>query len=51
MGVKIKVSYEYPEELQQVLRLLGSRVKTWKAAPAQKGQYKRAYIILADRPP
>ena len=48
MSVKIKVSYEDPEELQQVLQLLGSGVKFCKTAPNQKGQYKRAYVIMKD---
>ena len=48
MSVKIKVSYEDPEELQYVLQLLGSGVKFCKTAPDQKGQYKRAYVIMKD---
>ena len=46
--MKIKVSYEDPEELQQVLQLLGSGVKFCISAPDQKGQYKRAYVIMKD---
>ena len=33
---------------QQVLQLLGSGVKFCKTAPDQKGQYKRAYVIMKD---
>lgn len=46
--VKIKVSYERPEELQRVVRLLGPAMETCKRAREQEGKYKRAYIILKN---
>lgn len=45
MSVKIKVSYENAQELQDILNQLGTMVKSWKRAE-KKGEYYRAYIIL-----
>lgn len=45
MSVKIKVSYERPEELKRVLQLLRPEIKNWKVAE-QTGRFKRAYIEL-----
>ena len=45
--IKLKVSYEYPEELQQLLARLGPSVKHWKTA-RQQGRFKRAYLELKN---
>lgn len=45
MSVKIKVSYENEQDLQDILNQLGAKVKSWKRAD-KKGEYYRAYIIL-----
>lgn len=45
MSVKLRVSYECPEELRRVLQLLHPDVKRWKAA-GQTGRFKRAYVEL-----
>lgn len=45
--IKIKVSYEHPEELQQLLARLGPAVKHWKVA-RQQGRFKRAYVELKE---
>lgn len=42
--IKIKVSYERPEELQKVLGLLAPIVIRYKVKKKQEGQYSRAYI-------
>lgn len=44
MSVKIKVSYEQPEELQQILDSLSKGVKNVKMPRQQAGKYKKAYI-------
>lgn len=44
--VKIKVSYERPEELREVLKLLQPKVKAWKAAKKQEGRFLKAYIEI-----
>ncbi|MBD5528413.1 MAG: hypothetical protein HDR02_08405 [Lachnospiraceae bacterium] len=44
MSVKIKVSYEQSEELQQILCKLGQGVKSVRSPRQQAGQYKKAYI-------
>lgn len=45
MTIRIKVSYECPQELERVLKRLGPDVKSWKAA-REKGRFKRAYINI-----
>lgn len=47
MSVKLRVSYERPEELRRVLQLLRPDVKRWKAA-GQTGRFKRAYVELRE---
>lgn len=44
--IKIKVSYERPEELRKVLEKLHPDVKSWKASRNQKGHFLKAYIIM-----
>lgn len=44
MAVKIKVSYEEPQELHTVLKLLKPITKSCKAEKGGNGQYKRAYV-------
>ena len=46
--VKIKVSYERPEELQKVLERLRPEVKNWKASGNQEGRFRKAYIELKE---
>ena len=51
MSVKIKVSYEQPEELAKVLRLLQPAILSTRLPKAQEGRYKRAYVfLLPDEP-
>ena len=46
--VKVRVSYDQPEQLQKILKLLGDAVLKCTMAKEQKGRYNRAYIILKD---
>lgn len=46
--VKVRVSYDRPEQLQKILKLLGDVVLKCTTAKEQKGRYNRAYIILKD---
>lgn len=46
--VKVKVSYDRPEQLQKILKILGDVVLKCTMAKEQKGRYNRAYIILRD---
>ena len=50
MSVRIKISYEHPEELRRVLKLLGPSVKRWKAAKRREGRFKNAYVELWPLP-
>ena len=49
VAMKLRVSYERPEELRRILDKLGSDVKSWKAAKKQEGPYKKAYIEMKDK--
>lgn len=44
--IKIRVSYEHPEELRKVLERLRPDVKSWKAAKNQEGRFRKAYIEM-----
>lgn len=44
--IKIKVSYEYPEELQKVVKLLNKEIDKMKVQKRDTGKYKKAYIRL-----
>lgn len=44
MSIKIKMSYESPQELQEVLKRLEPMTLSCKVPKGQEGRYKRAYI-------
>lgn len=44
--IKLKVSYQRPDELRRLLAKLGTDVQSWKVAKNQEGKYQKAYIIL-----
>ena len=44
--VKIKISYERPEELQEVLKRLAPNVKSLKVARKQDGRFLKAYVTM-----
>lgn len=46
--VKIKVSYERPEELRRLLEKLRPEVKSWKESQNREGQYLKAYIVMKE---
>jgi len=48
MAAKIRVSYTEPQELQEVIELLQTKIDTYKVSKGQKGEYKKAYIELRD---
>lgn len=48
LAVKIKVSYERPEELQRLLNRLRPDVKHWKVSGNVEGRFKKAYIELKE---
>ncbi|WP_161797488.1 hypothetical protein [Clostridium sp. FS41] len=47
--MKIKVSYERPEELQHILERLRPDVKSWRKSGNREGQYMKAYIYLDEQ--
>lgn len=51
MTVKIKISYERPEELQRLIECLGKDVKRVKAPMIQEGRFRKAYIELREVEP
>lgn len=50
MSAKIRVSYTYPFELEQVKNLLEPCTIKTKVPKEQKGVYKRAYFELKITP-
>lgn len=44
MSAKVKISYEEPQELHTVLKLLKPITKSCKAEKVGNGRYKRAYL-------
>lgn len=48
MSVKLKVSYERPEELRRLLDRLGPEVKSWRHSQNREGRFLKAYIFLNE---
>lgn len=48
LTVKIRVSYEHPEELERLKKRLGQDVKKIKAPKQQEGKFRKAYIELKE---
>nr|DAF78209.1 MAG TPA: Protein of unknown function (DUF3970) [Caudoviricetes sp.] len=48
MSIKIKVSYESPQELQELLKRLEPILLSCRVSKTQNGRYKKAYIILKE---
>lgn len=48
MSVKIRISYEHPEELEQVRRRLGDLVQSCKESRNRDGKYRKAYLELKE---
>lgn len=46
--IKIKVSYEHPEELEKLKRCLGQNVKRIKEPKKQEGKFRKVYIELLE---
>ena len=46
--VKIRISYQDAQELEQVLKILKPQIKSYKVSKQQDGAYKRAYVILKE---
>lgn len=46
MAAKVRISYEKPQELHAVLKLLKPVIKSYKADKGKQGQYKKAYLEI-----
>ena len=46
--IKIKISYERPEELQRILKKLEQEIKRIKAPRQKEGKFCKAYIELKE---
>ena len=44
MAVKVRISYENPQELHTVTELLKPIIKSCKADKGENGRYKKAYL-------
>ena len=54
MSAKVKISYEKPEELKQIVAMLSPVMRSCKVAKGQQGRYKKAYVEIegiADKMP
>lgn len=49
MSIKIKVSYQTPEELNRVIERLKPLGITWKAAKRQEGRFLNAYVHVKEK--
>ncbi len=49
MSIKIKVSYQHPDELRRLLEKLGPEVRACRRAKNQEGRFLKAYIHLKDQ--
>lgn len=49
-AVKLKVSYERPEELRRLLERLQPEVKSWKVSRNQEGRFHKAYVEMREKP-
>lgn len=48
LSVKIRVSYERPEELEQVRERLADMVRSCKESRNREGKYRKAYLELKE---
>ena len=46
--VKIKISYERPEELRRIVEKLGQDMKRIKSPRIQEGKFRKAYIEIKE---
>ena len=46
---RIRISYETPEELEKVKKLLLLVIKSCKVSKNNRGRYKKAYIEISER--
>lgn len=48
MSVRIRISYEHPEELERILRKLAPDVTDWRISRRQDGHFKNAYVEIRE---
>lgn len=51
MSVKIRISYQDPEELEQIMNLLRPVVRSCKAPERQQGAFRKAYVETVEPVP
>ena len=51
MSVKIRISYQDPEELEQIMNLLRPVVRSCKAPERQQGAFRMAYVETVEPVP
>ena len=47
MSVKVRISYQEPQELHTVLKMLNPVITSYKVEKRQNGAYKRAYAEIS----
>lgn len=48
MAIKLTLSYETDEELEEARKLLEQKILDIKVSKNQKGKYRKAYIFLKE---
>ena len=51
VSVKIRISYQDPEELEQIMNLLRPVVRSYKAPERQQGAFRKAYVETVEPVP
>ncbi len=46
MSIQIRISYQTPEELERIMKLLHPAIKTAKIKQGQQGTNKKVYITI-----
>lgn len=46
--IKIKASYECPEELKRLLDKLRPDIARWKVSQSSEGRFQKVYIVLKE---
>lgn len=47
MSVKVRISYEKPQELHAVLKMLNPVIVSYKVEKRQNGAYRRVYVEIS----
>lgn len=49
MSIKIRISYQAPEELALIMKLLHPVASSCRVPKVQQGKFKKAYVTVAEQ--